>query len=85
MFEQTRCHSGITEIPGTTAPSAPNLNLCSSGSKAHGKVDGHLKGAVSAQKSLQGSKSTIRELLLGMEESSLASTWGHCFALHPNF
>ena len=43
-----------------------------------------LKGVVSAEKALQGSKTKTRELLGGMEENSVSSMRGHWFALQAN-
>ena len=42
------------------------------------------RGAVSAQKALQGSKTVTRELLGGTEEKSISPTRGHWFALQAN-
>ena len=43
-----------------------------------------LKGGVSAQKALQGSKTEMRELLGGMEQNSVYLTRVHRFALLAN-
>ena len=45
---------------------------------------GSLKGAVSAQKALQGSETETRELLGGTEENSVPPMRGHWFALQEN-
>ena len=45
---------------------------------------GPLKGAVSAQKALQGSETEPRELLGGTEENSVSPMRGHRFALQAN-
>ena len=45
---------------------------------------GSLKGAVLAQKALQGSETETRELLEGTEENSVSPMRGHCFALQAN-
>ena len=43
----------------------------------HEASRGPLKGAVSAQKALQGSKTETRELLGGTDENSVSLTMGH--------
>ena len=53
-----------------------SLFLCSSGSNAQGNL-GPLKGAVSAQKALQGSETETRELLGGTEANSVFPMRGH--------
>ena len=67
-------------------PSAPHLTvslyLCSSGSNARGESRPE-KGAVSAQKALQGSETETRELLGGTEENSVSPMMVR-FALQAN-
>ena len=72
--------------PGTFALSAAHLAaslsfLCSYGCNALGKsraLEG--RGAMSAQKALQGSETVMRELLGGMREKSVSPMRGHWFA-----
>ena len=58
--------------PRTSSSSAPHLTvsfyLCRSGSNTR-LSQGPLKGAVSAQRALQGSEKDVRELLLGRKEN----------------
>ena len=50
----------------------------------HEAFRGPLKGAVSAQKALQGSEMETGELLGGMEEKSVSPTKDHRFALQAS-
>ena len=50
----------------------------------HEASQGPFKGAVSAQKAIQGSETETRELLGGTTENSVSPTRGHWFALQAN-
>ena len=50
----------------------------------HEASQGPEKGAMSAQKALQGSEMEIRELLEGTEEKSVSPMRGHWFVLQTN-
>ena len=50
----------------------------------HEISQGSLKGAVTAQKALQGSETELRALPGGTEEKSVSPTKGHLFALNAN-
>ena len=78
------CVSCCWWCPGTSAPSAAHLSVSLHLSSNDEASRGPLKGAVSAQKALQGSKAETREFLGGTEENSVSPMRGHWFALQAN-